>query len=133
MPGEIALDAATRALLDGRNFAVVATLGPGGAPHSAVVWIARDGDSPVFSTLAGRQKARNLARDHRISVSVFDLADPYHSAEIRGTAELVPDPGKSLPHQLSHKYLGVDPPAESPDEQRFIVRVRPLKIVTFAV
>ncbi|MFI9581176.1 pyridoxamine 5'-phosphate oxidase family protein [Streptomyces sp. NPDC052236] len=33
-------------LLDGKNFATVATLGPGGAPQSSVVWIKRDGDSP---------------------------------------------------------------------------------------
>jgi PPOX class probable F420-dependent enzyme len=121
----VRLNQATCRLLDGKNFATVATLNPDGGPHSAVVWVMREGDTVLFSTTAGRQKARNLARDPRISVSVFDMDNPYNSAEIRGTAELVEDTDKTLPKELSHKYLGVDPPGESDDEIRLIVRVVP--------
>jgi PPOX class probable F420-dependent enzyme len=128
----VTFNEATRRLLDGKNFATVATLNPDGGPHSAVVWITRDGDTVLFSTTTGRQKARNLARDPRISVSVFDLENPYDSVEIRGTAELVEDPGKTLPSKLSHKYLGEDPPAESDEETRLIVRVVPEKITNFS-
>lgn len=53
--------------------------------------------------------------------------------ELRGTAELVEDPGKTLPKQLSHKYLGVDPPGEFDDEIRLIVRVVPEKVTNFSV
>jgi PPOX class probable F420-dependent enzyme len=123
---------ATRRLLDGKNFATVATLNRDGGPHSAVVWVLREGDTVLFSTTAGRQKARNLARDPRISISVFDLDNPYNSVEIRGTAELVQDTDKTLPRQLSHKYLGVDPPGESDDEIRLIVRVVPDKVTNFS-
>ena len=38
----IELDTATHKLLDGRNFATVATLNPDGAPQTSVVWIARE-------------------------------------------------------------------------------------------
>jgi PPOX class probable F420-dependent enzyme len=125
--GEVA-----RELLDGKNFATLATVGPAGQPQSSVVWVARDGDAVVFSTTSRRQKARNLARDPRVSVSVFDLENPYRSVEIRGTAELVADPEKALPARLSHKYLGTDPPNESDDEVRLIIRVTPEKVLTFA-
>ncbi|HEX5293183.1 MAG TPA: PPOX class F420-dependent oxidoreductase [Streptosporangiaceae bacterium] len=121
-----------RDLLDGRNFATVATLNRDGGPQTSVVWIARDGDTVLFSTTAGRLKARNLARDPRISVTVFDVANPYRSVDIRGTAELEQDPEKSLPRTLSHKYLGEDPPAEPADLVRLIVRVTPRKITGFA-
>jgi PPOX class probable F420-dependent enzyme len=121
-----------RDLLDGRNFATVATLNRDGGPQTSVVWIARDGDAVLFSTAAGRQKARNLARDPRVSVTVFDVANPYRSVDIRGTAELTEDPEKSLPRTLSHKYLGEDPPAEPADLLRLIVRVTPRKITGFA-
>jgi PPOX class probable F420-dependent enzyme len=121
-----------RDLLDGRNFATVATLNRDGGPQTSVVWIARDGDAVLFSTAAGRQKARNLARDPRVSVTVFDVANPYRSVDIRGTAELTEDPEKSLPRTLSHKYLGEDPPAEPADMLRLIVRVTPRKITGFA-
>jgi PPOX class probable F420-dependent enzyme len=126
-------DDSVRTLLDGKNFASVATLGPGGAPQNSVVWIKREGDTVLFSSTAGRQKVRNLQRDPRISLSIFDLANPYASVEIRGTAEILPDDAKRLPYELSHKYLGIDPPAEKDDEVRVIIRVLPQKIVGFSV
>ncbi|WP_432084292.1 PPOX class F420-dependent oxidoreductase [Streptomyces sp. WAC 04229] len=125
-------DEPVRALLDGKNFASVATLGPDGAPQNSVVWIKREGDTVLFSSVDGRQKVRNLRRDPRISLSVYDLANPYTSVEIRGTAEIVPDEGKRLPRDLSHKYLGIDPPAEKDEETRVIIRVVPRKIVSFS-
>jgi PPOX class probable F420-dependent enzyme len=128
-----AFDEATRDLLDGRNFATVATVNPDGGPQTSVVWILREGDTVAFSTTAGRRKARNLARDPRISVSVFDTGNPYHSVEIRGTAELVEDTGKSLPKALSRKYLGEDPPPEPDEMVRLIVRVTPDKVNIFSV
>ncbi|MGI5453902.1 PPOX class F420-dependent oxidoreductase [Streptomyces sp. CA-249302] len=121
-----------RTLLDGKNFASVATLGPDGSPQNSVVWIKREGDTVLFSSTDGRQKVRNLRRDPRISLTVFDLANPYTSVEIRGTAEILPDEGKKLPHELSHKYLGIDPPAEKDDEVRVIIRVVPRKVVGFS-
>ncbi|MGW0653109.1 PPOX class F420-dependent oxidoreductase [Streptomyces umbrinus] len=128
----ISFDDSVRALLDGKNFASVATLGPGGAPQNSVVWFKREGDTVLFSSTNGRQKIRNLRRDPRVSISVYDLANPYTSVEIRGTAEILPDEGKRLPHELSHKYLGIDPPEEKDDEVRVIVRVVPERIVGFS-
>ncbi|WP_405879060.1 PPOX class F420-dependent oxidoreductase [Streptomyces sp. NBC_01136] len=128
----VSFSESVRALLDGKNFAGVATLGPDGAPHNSVVWIKREGDTVLFSSTAGRQKVRNLERDPRISLSVFDLANPYASVEIRGTAEILPDEHKRLPYELSHKYLGIDPPEEKDDEIRVIIRVVPRKIVGFS-
>jgi hypothetical protein len=39
-------------------------------------------------------KAGNLARDPWISVSVFELENPYDSVQVRGAAELVEDTGR---------------------------------------
>jgi PPOX class probable F420-dependent enzyme len=125
------LNDTTRALLDGKNFAVVATVGPDGAPHSSVVWVDRDGDTVVFTLTDDKQKARNLRRDGRAAIAVFDLANPYNSAEIRGTVELEPDPAKALPERLSQKYLGVSPPAESPEQVRLVARLTPQKVHNF--
>ncbi|MGX2998808.1 PPOX class F420-dependent oxidoreductase [Streptomyces sp. JNUCC 64] len=132
----VVLDRETRALLDGPNFATVATLDRDGGPHTSLVWIARDPHAPdtvVFSTTAARRKARNLARDPRISLTVFDLANPYRSVDIRGTAELVEDPHKELPRELARRYLGQDPPPESDDVRRLVVRVTPLRVTSFSV
>ena len=128
-----AFDEATRSLLDGRNFATVATINPDGSPQTSVVWILREGDTVAFSTTAVRRKALNLARDPRISLTVFETGNPYHSVEIRGTAEMTEDTGKSLPTALSRKYLGEDPPPEPDEVIRLIVRVTPERINTFSV
>jgi PPOX class probable F420-dependent enzyme len=128
----VTLNDAARRLLDGRNFATVATLGPNGQPHSSVVWVDRDGDTVVFSLTADKQKARNMTRDPRVSVSVFDLHNPYNSVEIRGTAELVEDPGRSLPERLSQKYLGESPPPEPAHIVRLVARITPNKVNDFS-
>ena len=129
----MSFDEAVRRILDGKNFATVATLGPDGAPQSSVVWVKRDGDTVLFSTTLSRQKARNLTKDPRVSISIFDIENPYASVEIRGTAELIADDDKALPRELSRKYLGEDPPRDEPHEIRMIVRITPRKVVSFAV
>jgi PPOX class probable F420-dependent enzyme len=125
-------DEGTRELLDGKNFATVATLNPDGAPQTSVVWIARDADTVSFSAIATRRKVRNLVRDPRISLTVFDARNPYRSVEIRGTAEVIEDPHKSLSKLVSHKYLGEDPRPEADDVRRVIVRVTPQKVIGFS-
>jgi PPOX class probable F420-dependent enzyme len=127
----VQFDDGTRRILDGKNFATVSTLNPDGAPQTSVVWFACDGDTVLFSTAAHRQKARNLARDPRIGVSIFDLDNPYDSVDIRGTAELVEDPAKALPRELSQRYLGQEPLPEPDDVKRFIVRVIPERVNRF--
>lgn len=127
----VTLDETVRRLLDDRNVAVLGTLQPDGSPQTSVVWVLRDGDALLFSTLARRQKARNLAADPRVSISIYDAANPYVSVEIRGTAELTPDPERALPRALSHKYLGTDPPKDEPGDERLVIRVTPVRVTKF--
>jgi PPOX class probable F420-dependent enzyme len=128
-------DDSTRTLLDGPNFAVVATLTASGAPHTSTVWYLRDGDTVLISVTADKLKARNLARDPRISLTVSDRANPYHSVDVRGTAELIDDPDRTLPARLAARYLGdadANPP-EPADVKRLIVRVAPDRVTAFKV
>jgi PPOX class probable F420-dependent enzyme len=128
----LVLNEATRRILDAKSFATVATLNPDGGPQTSVVWVKRDGDTVLFTTTAGRQKGRNLARDPRVSLTIIDAEDPYRYVEIRGTVELVPDPGNTLGTELSRLYTGEDPPAEPDSVKRFIVRVIPEKVTGFS-
>jgi PPOX class probable F420-dependent enzyme len=129
----VALDEWTRRLLDGKAFATVATLGPDGAPQTSLVWVMRDGDAVVFSTLDVRQKGRNLAQDPRVSMTVFDPADPYSTVELRGIAELIEDPERALSFAVTRKYIGQDPPEDPPESRRLIVRLVPEKVITLKV
>src|SRR6185503_14097095 len=69
-----------RRLLDGRHYAVLATLNPDGGPQTSAMWVGRDGDDVLMSTLEGRRKHRNLLRDPRASVTVLD-ANPENYVE----------------------------------------------------
>jgi PPOX class probable F420-dependent enzyme len=126
-------DEDVRRVLDGKNFATVATLDADGSPHTSVVWYVREGDTLLFSTRADRVKARNIARDPRVALSIFELANPYSAVDVRGTAELIVDEAKALPVRLSQRYLGEDPPPEPAEAVRYIVRITPGKVTRFSV
>jgi PPOX class probable F420-dependent enzyme len=124
------LPALARELVDGRNFGTVATVQPDGSPQASVVWLKRDGDDVLFSTIRGRRKTANLEADPRISVVVTDTESPYRYAEIRGRAEITDDPSAALIHELAHKYTG-EPFDLPPGQRRVIVRVRPAHVVAY--
>jgi PPOX class probable F420-dependent enzyme len=119
----ISFNAETLRLLDGPNYAVLATINRDGSPHSSAMWVGRDGDDLVFSTVEGRVKHRNMLRDPRVSVSVLDSADPENYVELRGRVTMTPDPGRLLHIQLSRKYDGTDPGPEAPGRHRVVVRM----------
>jgi PPOX class probable F420-dependent enzyme len=118
-------------LLDRPEFATVATLEPDGHPHLSVVWVGRDGDDILFSTIQGRRKTRNLQRDPRATVLVYPADDPYSYLEVRGTTELVDDPQKAYIEEMSQKYLGKPYPWHKDEERRILVRVRPENVVMY--
>jgi PPOX class probable F420-dependent enzyme len=118
-----------RKLVDGRNFAVVATINPDGSPQTSVVWITRDGDDVLFCTVRGRRKERNLSRDPRVSLTVLDDTNGYNYAEIRGTATMTDQGGRELINELSHKYQDADYPDEPADVVRVVVRITPRHVV----
>lgn len=110
-------------LVDGKNYAVLATVNPDGSPHTSVVWVGRDGGDLLFSTVAGRVKHRNMMRDPRVSVTVIDSADPENYVELRGRVSMTPDIDRRVDTQLSWKYDGRDPAADRPGAVRVVVRM----------
>ena len=128
----VALSEATVALLDGRNYAVLATINPDGSPQTSVIWVGRDGADLLFSTVAGRVKHRNMVRDPRVSVTVLDSADPENYVELRGRVTITADVGRRLDTQLSWKYDGKDPGEDRPGAVRVAVRMTVEKVAGYA-
>ena len=124
------LPSAVRELFDGPNFVTIATIDPGGGPQTSVVWAKADGGDVLFSTIKGRRKYANLTRDPRIGALVFDAADPYIYAEVRGIATITDDPAAELINELALKYTG-QPFGDRPGEERVIVRIRPDKVLLY--
>jgi PPOX class probable F420-dependent enzyme len=120
----IALNDEIRRLLDGPNFAVLATLNPDGGPQTSTMWVGRDSDDVLFSTVAGRRKHKNLLRDPRASVVVIDADDPYNYVELRGrVTSMDEDIGREFDTGLSWKYDGKDPDPDRPGAVRLILRM----------
>jgi PPOX class probable F420-dependent enzyme len=102
----ILLNEAVRQLLDEPNPAVLATINPDGSPQTSVVWVGRDGDDVVISSAAGRRKERNIQREPRVSLTIYDPQDPDLYAEIRGWATVTEDIGRTLAVRLAEEYEG---------------------------
>jgi PPOX class probable F420-dependent enzyme len=116
-------------ILNGHHFATVATLLPDGSPEATVVWIETDGQYVYFNTAFPRLKARNLKRDDRVAITVFDPARPYHDVlAIRGRAELITEGAEQHIDKLARIYTGRKFKGFRPDQQRVIVKVTPERI-----
>ncbi|MCR6481981.1 PPOX class F420-dependent oxidoreductase [Amycolatopsis sp. OK19-0408] len=122
----LALTEAAREVLDGPHTAVIATSNADGRPQSSIVFVKRDGDTVVFSTIEGRLKTRNMRRDPRVSLLV--ASGPGRYVEIRGRVELTDDPEKALLLEMYDRYMGGKTPPPEPEAKRLIVRIVPEKL-----
>lgn len=115
-----------RELLARPVLATLATVATDGSPQVTPLWIEVDGDDLLVNTAQGRSKARNVARDHRVAVSVIDPDDPYNVVVVKGTVvDVTTDGADAHIDRLAKKYLGVDEyPMRQPGEVRITVRIR---------
>lgn len=122
------ISADLRALIEGRNLAHVATVLPDGAPHSVPTWVGLEGDRIAFLTGPGSRKARNLARDPRVSISVVDHERPFVMAHVRGrvAAVLEGDPAWTVIDRIARRYTGQPYPR---GEDRVVYLVDPEHVV----
>ena len=115
------------ALLQGKNFASVATLMKDGSPQTSVVWIDTDGTNVVFNTAEGRIKTNNLRRDARVAVAIPNQENPYEQVLIRGKViEMTHEGADAHIDAMAKKYLGQDTyPFRTAGETRVIVKIAP--------
>lgn len=111
--------------------AVLATVGSNGRPQQSATWFLAEGGSISFSLSGDRQKTSNLRRDPNCSVFLFDPANLFRYLEIRGTAQLEPDPDYEFASQVGAKYGADLRQYDKPGDARFKVtlvaeRVRPV-------
>lgn len=104
-----------RGLFEGANYAHLATLMPSGAPHSVPLWIGVEGERLAFFTQPASRKARNLARDGRVAISITDHEHPYRMAQIRGRVveTLEGEQALEVIDRLAHRYTGSPFPMRS--------------------
>ncbi|AOR32406.1 PPOX class F420-dependent enzyme [Streptomyces fodineus] len=129
----VALNDAVRRLIDDPVPAVLGTVNADGSPQTSVVWVGRDGDDLLVSTAAGRRKERNIHRDGRVSLTVYDPVDPLRYVEVRGTATVTEDVGRELAVRLAEQYEGPGAGQEylelPPEVTRVVIRISPVRVV----
>jgi PPOX class probable F420-dependent enzyme len=113
-------------------YAHVATLNPDGSPQVTPVWVDFDGTHVLFNTAKGRVKARNLAREPRVAMSIVDPDNPYRYLAVQGrVVEMTEAGGDAHIDKMAKKYLGKDTyPFRAPGEVRIIVKIAPEKVHT---
>ena len=118
-------------LAKGKNLATVVTLMPSGQPQALFTWIDTDGEYVLVNTEPQRQKARNVARDPRITVLIHG-DNAYDWAEVRGhVVETVGgDEARRHIDELSEKYNGTEYRNPIGPQGRVILKVAADKINT---
>lgn len=126
----MALPELAKKLLEGKNFATISTLMQDGSPSASVVWIDTDGEHVIFNTAEGRVKPKSMRRDGRVAVAVYNSAQPYQQAMIRGKVVSMEHAGADAHiDKMAKKYLGLDSyPFRKAGEQRVIVKIKPEKV-----
>jgi PPOX class probable F420-dependent enzyme len=129
-----------RTFLEEHRVMQVATIGPRGWPHLMPLWYVPDGMELRGWTFAKSQKARNLERDPRATVSIDDGVE---YSDLRGVmlecdVEIERDPERVAEYgtALFERYSGGDPDdvremVAKQAPKRIGLAFRPTRIVTW--
>jgi PPOX class probable F420-dependent enzyme len=99
---------------------------PSGAVATQVMWVDADDEHVLMNTEVHRAKFKSLQQDPRVTVTIWDNANPYHYAEVRGRlagSETGPE-ARAMIDRLAQKYTGADYAPEIQSE-RVILRIAP--------
>jgi PPOX class probable F420-dependent enzyme len=118
-------------MIEGKNFASLATLLPDGSPHVTPMWVDHEGDIILMNTAEGRIKLRNIARDPRVAVAITDHNNPYDRVVIKGQViARMHEGAEAHIDKLAKKYTGANKYQRStPDEKRVIIKIEPIKVL----
>ncbi|MEU7907123.1 TIGR03618 family F420-dependent PPOX class oxidoreductase [Actinoplanes sp. NPDC049118] len=103
----------------------LATINPDGTPHLVTMFYGLSGGRIAFWTYRAAQKARNLARDPRVTCLVEDGEDYFElrGVQVAGVARRVDDPAgvAAVGHLIAARMPGM--PAEALDD--YVARAAP--------
>ncbi len=105
------ISAPLQALLGTDAVAHVWTMNPDGSPQVSVVWVIARDDQILFGTAGNSIKARNLAANPKVILSVEDTERNERGFQrhlvVHGRALIEPGPDPVLMDQLAMKYAGL--------------------------
>ena len=120
--------------IDEHRWAALTTLRSDGAPVTALVAYARDGDQLVVSTRSSAFRSRCLAQDNRVNLCIISNAEPFSFVAIEGTARIETDdlvPATQLVFDAIADTEYQAPPdlgAWITEDDRVILRITPSRV-----
>jgi PPOX class probable F420-dependent enzyme len=114
-------------LFQKKAFCNLATLMPDGRPQVSPVWCDLDGSTIRINSAKGRVKDKNMRRNKKVALSIFDPDNPYRHLAVQGEVVEITEQGADAHiDALAKKYLGKDKyPFRQPGEVRVIYKIRP--------
>lgn len=109
------------------NFGTITTLMPDGMPSTQVMWVDADDEHLLINTEIHRAKYRNLQRDPRATVTIWDKSNPYRYVEVRGRVVDTVRGEAARRHidELSNKYMGKPYDPSAIQTERVILKITP--------
>jgi PPOX class probable F420-dependent enzyme len=120
------LDPKIRDFAQAKNYGTISVHLPDGSILTNVMWVHADDEHILINTEVHRAKYKAVVANPKVTVVVWDNANPYAYAEVRGTvtSEVRGPEALASINALSHKYAGTDYANEIQSE-RVILKVTP--------
>ena len=111
-----------------KNFATIAVQLPNGQIASHLMWVDADDEQLLMNTEIHRAKYKAIQQHPDVTVTVWDAANPYRYAEVRGrvVGEVRGDEARAHIDTLSQRYLGHEYRAPIQSE-RVVLRIAPVR------
>jgi len=125
-----AISSGFKKLLREPAYCEIASLMPDGSPIIHQGWVDTDGEHVLVNTREHSVKVRNVRRDPRVAVNVFDPANQWRLASVRGTVLDITFEGADEDiDRLAKKYRGLDEyPNKDPNDRRVRMKIAPQQI-----
>lgn len=118
----------------GKNFGTIVVRLQNGQLLSHVMWVDANDEELLINTEIHRAKYKATQQEPDVTVTIWDAANPYRYAEVRGrvTGEVRGDGAREHIDRLSQRYLGHDYQAPIQSE-RVVLRITPVRQRTFGL
>jgi PPOX class probable F420-dependent enzyme len=122
------LEPAIRDFAQGKYFGTISFHLPDGQIGTHVMWVDADDDHILINTEVHRAKYKAIAANPSVTVAIWDDANAYRYAEVRGTVvgEVRGPAARAHIDACAQRYMGVDYPGEISSE-RVILQIAPLR------
>lgn len=112
------------------NFMVFGTVRRDSGPQMTIVWFEYENGAFKISTTTPRVKYKNISRDPRATMLIYDRGNPYRYLQIQGrVSDITKEGAYDFIDKLSGRYTGNAKYKNDPErkEDRVIISIEPIR------